>query len=93
VGPKTAAVVLSFALGMPAMAVDTHVHRVARRLGLIGSRVTADDAHDLLEALAPPERVLRFHMALISHGRLVCRAQRPLCGQCVLATGCPSRQS
>ncbi len=57
VGPKTAAVVLCFSFGMPAMPVDTHVHRVAKRLGLIGDKVTADQAHDLLESLVAPEEV------------------------------------
>ncbi len=91
VGPKTAGVVLSFAIGMPAMAVDTHIHRVARRLGLIGPKVTADEAHDLLERSIAPERVWSFHVYLITHGRQVCKAQRPLCHQCVLAERCPAR--
>ena len=54
VGPKTVGCVLLFSLGMPAMIVDTHVHRVAKRLNLIGPRVSADDAHDILEAKVPP---------------------------------------
>ncbi|MFQ5861200.1 MAG: endonuclease III domain-containing protein [Dehalococcoidia bacterium] len=91
VGPKTAAVVLSFALGMPAMPVDTHVHRVARRLGLIGPKTSAEEAHQVLEAMVAPEQVLPFHVYFITHGRQVCKAQRPLCRQCVLARGCPSR--
>ena len=60
VGPKTAAVVLSFALGMPAMPVDTHIHRVARRLGLIRPETSADDAHDVLEEIVPPDDRSRF---------------------------------
>ena len=91
VGPKTAGVVLSFAYGRPAMAVDTHIHRVTRRLGLIGPKVTADEAHDVLEPTIAPERVLGFHVGLITHGRQVCHAQRPACGDCVLAPQCPSR--
>jgi endonuclease-3 len=90
VGPKTAAIVLSFSLGMPAMPVDTHIHRVTRRLGLIGPRVTAEQAHDDLESLVPPEMVFRFHVAIIAHGRRVCRAQHPRCEACVLREGCPS---
>ncbi len=93
VGPKTAAVVLSFSLGMPAMPVDTHIHRVTRRLGLIGPRVSAEQAHDALEALLAPDDVFRFHMAVIAHGRTVCRAQRPQCAGCALREACPSRQS
>ena len=88
VGPKTAAVVLCFSFGMPAMPVDTHVHRVARRLGLIGDKVTANQAHDLLESMVAPEDVYRFHVYLITHGRRVCKAQRPLCESCVLADIC-----
>ncbi|MEX2431624.1 MAG: endonuclease III [Dehalococcoidia bacterium] len=91
VGPKTAGVVLSFAIGMPAMAVDTHIHRVSRRLALIGPKVTADEAHDILERSIAPERVWAFHVYLITHGRQVCKAQRPLCHACVLAERCPAR--
>ena len=92
VGPKTTAIVLCFALGMPAMAVDTHVHRVSGRLGLIGPKVTAEKAHDVLESLVPTEDVYAFHVALISHGRQVCKALRPLCAGCVLRDGCPARR-
>ena len=91
VGPKTAAVVLSFSLGRPAFAVDTHIHRVSRRLGLIGSKVSADAAHDLLERAIEPERVFPAHVYLITHGRRVCKAQRPLCGACVVAERCAAR--
>ena len=91
IGPKTAAVILCFALGMPAMPVDTHIYRVARRLGLIDGKATADQAHDILEPLVAPEDVFAFHMYLIKHGRQVCKAIRPRCDQCVLARGCPSR--
>lgn len=90
VGPKTTGVVLSFALGMPAMAVDTHIYRVSQRLALIGPRITADEAHDILERSIAPERVFAFHVYLITHGRRVCKAQRPLCNACVLAERCPS---
>ena len=69
VGPKTAACVLLFSLGRPALPVDTHVHRVARRLGLVPPKATAEKAHELLESLLVPEEVYPFHMALIEHGR------------------------
>ena len=91
VGPKTTGVVLSFALGMPAMAVDTHIHRVSGRLALIGPKVTADEAHDILERSISSDRVFSFHVYLITHGRRVCKAQRPLCNACALAERCPSR--
>ena len=91
IGPKTAAIILCFSLGMPAMPVDTHIFRVAKRLGLIGPKVTADQAHDLLEPQVPAEDVFAFHLYLINHGRRVCKALRPRCDDCVLAWGCPSR--
>ena len=90
VGPKTAACVLLFALDMPALPVDTHVHRVARRLGLIDDNTPADKAHDELEALVAPDQVYQFHMDLIEHGRRVCKAPKPRCEACVLYDICPS---
>ncbi len=88
VGPKTAACVLMFACGMPVLPVDTHVFRVSRRLGLIGERVNADKAHDLLEAMLAPEQRYPFHIYMITHGRRVCKAQRPLCEACVVQSWC-----
>ena len=90
VGPKTAAIILCFSLGMPAMPVDTHIYRVSKRLGLIGPKVSADAAHDILEPMTPPEDVFAFHVYLIRHGRKVCKAQRPRCEGCPLEFGCPS---
>ena len=90
VGPKTARCVLLFALGFPCIPVDTHVHRVARRLGLIGPKTTAEQAHDLLEGLVAPNDAYRFHVYLIEHGRQVCKAPRPRCTVCPLQEGCPS---
>jgi endonuclease III len=93
IGPKTAACVLLFALGKPALPVDTHVHRVARRLGLIGPKVSADQAHTLLEAALPPETIYPFHIDMIQHGRLVCHAQRPRCETCPLSDLCDFYQN
>jgi len=90
VGMKTASVVLLFSLGMPAMPVDTHVFRVAKRLGLIDSTVSVEKAHGLLERLVPPHDIYKFHVLLIEHGRRICKAQRPRCGECVLGNLCPS---
>jgi endonuclease III len=90
VGPKTAACVLLFALGLPAMPVDTHVERVAKRLGLIPEKLTPEQAHTALEALVPPADYYRFHMLLIKHGRRTCTARRPACERCPLAAQCPS---
>jgi endonuclease-3 len=95
VGPKTVACVLLFALGRPAMPVDTHVFRVAGRLALIPGRagkamMTAEKAHALLESIVPPDDFYAFHIGLIKHGRRVCTAQRPRCPECVLRDLCPS---
>jgi endonuclease-3 len=95
VGPKTVACVLLFALGRPAMPVDTHVFRVASRLALIPERagkaaMTAEKAHDMLEAAVPPDDFYAFHIGLIKHGRRTCLAQRPRCPECVLRDLCPS---
>ena len=91
IGPKTAAIVLCFSFGMPAMPVDTHIYRVSRRLGLIDSKVSADKAHDLMEKIVAPNEIFPFHMYLIKHGRAVCKALRPRCNECVVASMCPSR--
>ncbi len=90
VGPKTASCVLLFSLGMPAMPVDTHVHRVSRRLGLIGPTVGAEAAHPLLEAALGGNRddVYAFHLNLIAHGRTVCTARRAFCERCPLVDCC-----
>lgn len=88
IGPKTAACVLCFACDMPALPVDTHVHRVSQRLGLIGPRVGADAAHDLLEQAVPAADVYAFHVTMILHGRQICHAQRPACERCPLADLC-----
>ena len=90
VGPKTAAVVMAFALGMPAFPVDTHIHRVSKRLGLIEEKTTADAAHEIMECQVRPELRFQLHMQLITHGRQICKARRPLCGECPLSAGCPS---
>ena len=90
VGPKTAAVVMSFALGMPAFPVDTHIHRVSKRLGLIDEKTTADAAHGIMESRVRPELRFQLHMQLITHGRQICKARRPLCRECPLSDGCPS---
>jgi len=88
VGVKTASIVLLFALGMPALPVDTHVHRVAGRLGLIPPRMGAARAHGFLEDLLPAALYHPFHIALITHGRRVCKAPRPRCEACVLTDLC-----
>ena len=91
VGPKTTAIVLCFALGMPAMPVDTHVYRVAKRLGLIDEAITVEKAHDLLEQLIEPRDVYSLHVLLITHGRTMCKALRPTCNVCPLRGPCPAK--
>jgi endonuclease-3 len=86
VGPKTAACVLLFALERPAIPVDTHVHRVSRRLGLIGPSTSAERAHPALEAIVPPEQAYAFHMNLIRHGRQACPVAE-LCPRVGIAVG------
>lgn len=89
VGPKTAGCVLLFSLRMPAFPVDTHIHRVAKRLGLIDAKTSADKAHQVLEPMIPPTKIYSFHINLIEHGRQVCIARNPKCQRCILEYGCP----
>ena len=93
VGPKTAGCVLLFSMGRPAMPVDTHVYRVAKRLGLIDARASVEKAHEILESLVPPKNVYELHMLTVEHGRRTCKAQRPRCTVCVLRSICPSAES
>ncbi len=88
VGPKTAACVLTFAMGRAAFPVDTHVHRVATRLGWLPAKTAADTAHRLLAPMVPADIRYDLHVAMIGHGRTVCRAQRPRCDACVLKDLC-----
>lgn len=88
IGPKTAAIILLFSLGMPAFPVDTHVHRVTRRLGLIGPKVSAEKAHRLLEDLLPEDTYYAFHLNVIRHGREICHARNPKCEICPLRNRC-----
>lgn len=88
VGPKTAAIVLQFGLRKPAFAVDTHVDRVGRRLGLIPARMSTEDAHAWMEALVPPARYGPLHRFLVRHGREICTARRPRCEVCPIRPWC-----
>jgi len=88
VGPKTASCVLLFSLDVPVMPVDTHIHRIALRVGLVPAGTTADAAHALLTEMTPPDRMLEAHLLLIKHGRTTCTARRPRCEECVLLDLC-----
>ncbi len=93
VGPKTAACVLLFALGRPAFPIDTHIHRVLQRLGIIGPGVPAEAAHRQVEPLVPPDLAYALHVLLIRHGRRICRAGRPRCHLCPLTDLCAAYQT
>jgi len=90
VGRKTAACVLLFGSHVPALPVDTHVHRVALRLGLVPPRTSPDATTDALEAALPPSDYFTFHVNLIRLGREICKAPRPRCEACPLRERCPT---
>ena len=91
VGRKTASVVLNELGVEPAIAVDTHVFRVAHRLGLTKGRTPEEVEHDLMQVV-PDEYRSRAHHWLILHGRYVCLARRPNCAACLVGDLCPSRE-
>src|SRR5438874_3216191 len=93
VGPKTANCVMLFAFGHSVFPVDTHIHRIARRLKLIGPRPTAEQAHDLLKPMIAPKDRYEMHVLLIEHGRKTCKAINPRCEACPLLELCPYGQS
>lgn len=90
VGPKTTACVLLFSCQKPLLPVDVHVHRVSIRLGLIGKKVTADNAHALLQALLPQDArsIYNFHKALLRHGQRICVYEHPRCEKCMITDLC-----
>ncbi len=88
IGVKTARLVLLFGLQRPVFVVDTHVHRVSRRLGLIPDKSSRTKAHDLLEGIVPDSRKYCGHLNMIQHGRRTCRSQNPLCGGCCVRDWC-----
>ena len=88
IGRKTASIILLFGFGRPAMPVDTHVHRVTTRLGMLPPRTPLPRAHDLLEEVLEPDEMYPFHVETIRHGRDTCRALRPICGLCPLTDVC-----
>jgi endonuclease-3 len=89
IGKKTASVLLLFSFGLPLMPVDRHVERVARRIGLIPKKVTANtDPHDIFLGLLQPEQMHEAHVNLIRHGRLVCHARKPAHEQCPVRDRC-----
>jgi endonuclease-3 len=88
VGDKTIACVLLFSLKRPVMPVDTHVLRVSKRLGLVPQKADARKAEMILEGMVPPQWIYQFHLNLIQHGRVTCKAANPRCEGCVLLEDC-----
>ena len=88
VGPKTAAIVLLFSLGMPAFPVDTHIYRVTGRLGLRPDTMSVEKAHPYLEKVFPPETYYDGHLNIIRLGREICKARKPMCEECPLLEIC-----
>ncbi len=88
IGPKTVACTLLFACNRPVFPIDTHIFRIARRLGLIPEKGSDHEAHRLMTALLPEDRFYEVHVNLIRHGRRVCRPTKPLCEQCCLLDYC-----
>lgn len=88
VGVKTAACVLVFDLEKPAFPVDTHVARIARRLGWVPEKMSAEDIQEYLEAVLPQRRFHGAHLNFIEHGRGICDARKPKCGECPVIKVC-----
>ncbi len=88
VGLKTIRCVLLFSCGKPVIPVDTHIFRIGKRIGLFPAKATPERAHEILQTVTPPAEVYPFHVNLITHGRRVCKAQRPRCEQCPVAPLC-----
>jgi endonuclease-3 len=93
VGRKTAACVLLFSFDRPELPVDTHVYRVATRLGLVRPKASFIEAHETLQAAIDPADVYELHLNPLRHGRRLCKPQRPLCRECPLLSVCPYGRS
>jgi len=88
VGPKTAACVMAFSMQRDAFPIDTHVHRVVRRLGWVAGKASAETASGELAARIPAGLRYQLHVLMIAHGRRICRARRPLCSECPVFDFC-----
>jgi endonuclease-3 len=93
VGRKTAACVLLFGAHVPAVPVDTHVHRVSLRLGLVPPRTSPEATTDVLEAALDPRDYYAFHVNMIRLGREICKAPRPRCEVCPLQLQCQTSRA
>ncbi len=92
VGPKTASIVLCFAMGRHTIPVDTHVFRVAKRLGILGDKENEAKAHDTLARKVRVGEAFRFHTTLIQHGRTLCHARKPSCAACPVRDRCARKE-
>jgi endonuclease-3 len=88
VGRKTAGCVLVFGFGKQALPVDTHVHRIANRLGLVQTK-TPEQTEEALLKVFPPDRLAPVNGALVEHGKAVCRPISPKCNECSIRDLCP----
>jgi len=88
IGPKTAAIILCFHFKKPVIPVDTHVHRISKRLGIIPKDASRKKAHKILDEKVPDDIKYGFHRLLITHGREHCKARNPTCGEGPLAERC-----
>ena len=93
VGRKTARCVLLFAMGRDVFPIDTHILRILRRMGILPSTMDAGHAHVAIQALIPAGTSYALHLRLITHGRRICTARNPACGDCVLLAICAHRDS
>jgi len=93
VGPKTAAIVMQFSLGIPAFPVDTHVYRVSGRLGIRPDKLNVEKTHTWMERLFNPDQYGPGHLNFIRHGREVCHARKPECERCALSRICDFYQA
>lgn len=88
IGPLSASLVMLFSLRRPVLPVNTGLHRVARRVGMIPPNVGAERAHALLQRPLEDEQIFSFHINMVRHARVVCTASRPRCDHCPLAPIC-----
>ncbi len=89
IGIKTISVVLSFSCGVDIFPVDTHVHRLCNRIGLVKPQTpSAEKTFERMQDNVPKGKAYSFHINLINHGRRICKARKPLCGQCLLNSLC-----
>ena len=93
IGPKTAAIVLQFSLGLPAFPVDTHIYRITGRIGLRPEKMSADKTHPFMESLLPQKTYYPAHLNIIRLGREVCQARKPRCSECPLNDICKYQEN